>query len=183
MSQNDTQLIEPELTRNQTRAIQTAILKARGMPVPLICQQQQISHATLYRDLEDAKRLFHIEHEELPDELLFQSSDMLREAWQHYQDAQEQRRKAELELGEAQTKETKQAALGKVLGAKGDEHYYFTMIANLFNSRVNAAKLVFGQTTTVSVVPTQYGTAVQLKRETLSPAQKHLADLKGVQSS
>jgi len=138
------------------RSVQTFLLYLRHMPVTYIERAQNISRRTVYRDLDRARTIFRLD-ENFSRDLFFETSESLREAWQNYQNADNQLRNASVEV-EART------------GLEIQKSTYLGMIDKMLRTRIEAAKLLIpkSESVTVTTLPTPEGPATQIvvKRDT-----------------
>lgn len=168
---------EQELTERQLRAVRNFIDYNRGVPVPLILKSRQISSASFYRDLKVAAKLWNFDPEAVKDRALFSISEYMRINMTRYEDSRQAAKEAQDvldSLPETASKEAKAAALGKVLAAKGDEHFYWAQMGQVVRNSIEGAKLVMPKpetTTTITGIAVPGGVGIEVKHETRTAKQ------------
>ena len=139
---------------NDERAVKTFLLYLRHMPITLIERAQGVKRRQVYDDIVRAKEIFHLP-QDFPRDLVYESAEALREAWQNYQAAS-----TRLEQG-AEEKER--------VGLEIQKSTYLGMIDKMLRTRAEVVKLLTPKSESISVTtvktPQGEGIRVELKQE------------------
>jgi transcriptional antiterminator len=133
------------------RAIRTVIAYARRVPIPLIQQQMGVSRAQVYRDLKRGREILGIEAAQVIPDLFLQSDDIIREAWAQFNSIDH----LTDESGKPLSTATKSARRMAILA----------QINSFLMTRTQVARLLMVRQTSITAVPTDDGTAIQVRRE------------------
>jgi hypothetical protein len=165
---------EQDLNERELRAVRNFIDYNRGVPIPLILRSHQLSRAQFYRDLKIAAKLWNFDPEAIRHRALFNVSEYMRINMARYEEARQAGTAAQQELDAAGTPENQRNALGKVMSAKNDEHFYWAQMGQVVRNSIEGAKLVMPKpetTTTITGVVAPGGVGIEVKRETRTAKQ------------
>jgi hypothetical protein len=165
---------EQDLNERELRAVRNFIDYNRGAPIPLILRSHQLSRAQFYRDLKTAAKLWDFDAEAVKHRALFNISEYMRINMTRYEEARQAGTAAQQELDAATMPETRNAALGRLMSAKNDEHFYWSQMGQVVRNSIEGAKLVMPKpeiTAMITGIAAPGGVGIEIKRETRTAKQ------------